>query len=437
MSEKTAGWIWQSLEAARSVTVVAQAHLAQIRRMVVYWNSAESGAAGLADADFLELDGPLEPAFKAALEIFMTTAELPSFDGKVLNPYARARKNDRALLEDTPDAEVVALLLSGHDFDLKAAPEEVALWSAANRRASGIDPKRPFGSESVSRDVRAIIDPHKKLSNAAFSRRRKHLESRLLLLLQFFVQNGRLEPGVYRRGSDWVWRRMEDSDAPPVETLTRQEWAGRMFGQMHYQCQEYAETLHCLIHLVWDNRLTGSYAVLARQFKLENHFDSQRRAEYEGGVEERLRTALVHFPERNGETASPWFTLTLARILNAQARFAEAGDVLKQADLYELAPDEVDLSTINAIGIAFLEGLITRRGLDLLDEEQFQSILAGCHSDWRTRSTLWDFVWNVRREPDRCGEGPGSPGTAHAQALAAQVELMRGGYDPDNKVTHF
>ncbi|MGO1068636.1 hypothetical protein [Lysobacter sp. CA199] len=438
MTEATAVWNWQSLDSARSLTHVAPEHLARIRRLAVQWDSAESGAAGLVDEDFLELDEAMSEAdFQAALEVFMTSADMAAFAGTITNPYARAGADKAALLEDTPDPAVAAQLLSGQAIELTASAEESALWAAANLGANGINPKRPFGSENVSRDVRAIVDPDKTLSNAAFAKRRKHLESRLLLLLQFYVQNARLEPGVYHRGGDWRWRKV-DPDAPaPGEPLTRQEWQQRMSRQMHYECGNYSQTLRCLIHLVWNNRLSGSYAALTQQFKLDNLFDGTECAEYEGRVEERLRVALMHFPDRKGTMPRPWFALTLARMLNGQARFAQAREVLEQADLYGIAPDEADLSTIDTIGVAFLEGLVTRRGLDAFDEDEFQSILAGCHSRWRTRADLWRFVWNVQHEPERYEDTAQSLGLAHAQALAAQIELMRGGYVPDYQVKHF
>jgi hypothetical protein len=436
MSEKTGGWIWANLEAERSVTTVTEEHLAAIRNLVAYWEPAETGAAGLADEDFLELYDAMEPEFEGALEVFMTSADLPQFKGKISNPYRDASEEQRALIEDVPDKDIRALLVSGEDIEFEASGEELALWREANRQASGINPKRPFGSENVSRDVRAIVDPEKTLSNAAFSKKRKHLESRLLLLLQYFVQNAKLEPGTWRRGEDWVWRLTDPDEPPPAEDLTRTEWVQRMYSQLFYEHREYHETLRCLAHLIWNNRLEGSYSELVRQFKLETHFDGSQSI-YEGRSEDRLRAALTHFPEKiTADDGQCWFTMMLVRLLNAQARFPEARDVLEKAGIFDMPAKTVDFGSINAMGLLFLEVIIVRRGLELLDDDEFQSILAGCHSRWRTESDLWRFVYDVQHDPDRI-EDPKNLGLPHAQSVAVQLEVMRGGYEPDAEVRHY
>lgn len=273
MSDEIALWTWRSLSEGRSLTEVTEEHLSRIRTLTVIWNEAESGAAVLAEADFTEIENLRndadEEGFLNALEVFMTTATVAGFEGMIQNPYARAGEDDRYGLENTPSREIADQLLSGQDIDYRAEPDEITLWQNANRRAWGIDPKRPFGSESVSRDVRALVDPDKTLSNATFAKRRKWLESRMLFLLQFFVQNATLAPGLWRRGDDWVWCPVRPDDPPPPgEPLTRAQWMSRMYLQNHYENQEYTETIHALAHLTWNNRLSGSYADLVRQFSI-------------------------------------------------------------------------------------------------------------------------------------------------------------------------
>ncbi|KAB2688454.1 hypothetical protein [Brucella tritici] len=430
MSDEIAFWTWRSLSEGRSLTEVTEEHLSRIRTLTVVWNEAESGAAVLADADFTEIENlgndADEESFLNALEVFMTTATVAGFEGMIQNPYARAGKDDRCALENTPSREIADQLLSGQDIDYRAEPDEITLWQNANRRACGIDPKRPYGSESVSRDVRALIDPDKKLSNAAFAKRRKWLESRMLLVLQFFVQNATLAPGLWRRGDDWVWRPVQPDDPPPPgEPLTRAEWMSRMDRQTYYENREYTETIHALAHLTWNNRLSGSYSDLVRQFSLANHFDSRIRAEYEGTLDERFRAALAAFPERRGDGSIPWFTLSYVRILNAQARFDEARAVLEAADLFEIDNDEVNLSTVNPIGLAWAEGLIARHGAGVMSEDEYQAALFGEHPQWYVEPTLWSFVWDLHYNPDRFKDTAQEPGMAHARALASQLELSR------------
>lgn len=437
MAEETALWTWRSLSEGRSLVEITQEHLDRIRTLTVVWNEAESGAAVLADADFMEIEDLEDDDLGAALEVFMTTAKLSSFEGVIRNPYALAGEDDRYGLDNTPSREIAELILSGQDIKYHAEADEITLWENADRRSYGINPKRPFGSESVSRDVRALIDPQKALSNAAFAKRRKWLESRLLLLLQFFVQNATLPLGPWRRGEDWVWRQVGPDDPPYGESLTHAQWVDRMYLQNHYENVAYTETIHALIHLVWNNRLSGSYAELVRQFKLDNHFDSRGDAHYEGSVEERLRAALQAFPERKGTGPIPWFTLSYARILNSQARFEEACTVLQAAGLFDIDRDELNASTVNTTIIAWAEGLIARHGSGLMSEDEFRAILFGRHSQWYIQPQLWDFVWAMHYKSADYENGAESPGVAHARALAAQLELLRGSYNPDEELKRF
>ncbi len=432
MAEEIGLWTWRSLSEGASLTEVTAEHIARIRDLTVVWNEAESGAAVLAAPDFTEMeelrDEPDEKDFLQALEVFMTTATVPGYEGAIRNAYARAGEDNRSGLQNAPNREVANQLLSGQDIDYRAEPDEITLWQNANRRSWGIDPKRPFGSENVSRDVRSLIDPDKKLSNAAFAKRRKWLESRMLLMLQFFVQNATLAPGLWRRGNDWTWRPIGPDDPPPGEPLTRAEWTSRMYLQNHYENQDYTETIHALIHLAWDNRISGSYTEQVRQFSLQNHFDSRTRVQYEGSFDERFQAALAAFPERKGDGSVPWFTLSYVRILNAQARFGEAQAVLEAASLFEIDRAEVDFSTINTIAIAWAEGLIARHGSGILSESEYKAALFGKNPDWYVQPALWDFIWNLHHNPDRFTGDAQEPSVTHARALAAQMELSRGGH---------
>ena len=427
----TAPWIWQDLESAASVTTVTADDLAQIRKLVVYWDTAENGAAGLADGDFFALDDDGDH-LSTVVDIFLNTATLPQLSGTIINRYADADKGDiSVLLGDVPDAEIRAILMFGEDIEFKATEQDRTLWTEANLRGSGIDPKRPFGSENVSRQIRPIIDPEKTLPKKQFIEHLRRVESRMMLMLQFFVQNAQLEPGSYMRDSSYTWLLVADGEAD-AENLTRVQWSGRMYDQMWDECIEYTKTLQALIHLVWENRLAGTYGQLAEQFKLGTHFDSGRYQKYTGTIEERFQAALAYFPERRGETERPWFTLSYVRLLNAAARFEEARQVLEKADLFDIAASDVDLTTVNPLGVALLESLVTKRGLEIIDDSAFQDIISGAHREWQTKPvSIWSFVWDTQYYDEKYSGDADSPGVKHAQAVTAQIQLMRGGYIPE------
>ena len=429
-TEKTALWTWQDVGCAESVTTVTADDIAEIRNLAVYWETAENGAAGLADADFLEL-GNDTSHFANVVDIFLHNGALPKHKGTIINRYAHADPGDKSiLLDDIPDAEIRALFQSGNDIAFEADEHDLALWAEANLRETGIDPKRPFGTGQVARDVRAIIDPDKKLPKKQFTEQLKRAESRMMLLLQFFVQNAQLEPGTYIRGANYMWNPVTGDEALG-EALTRDEWSSRMHYQMRQENEEYHQTARALAHLIWTNRLKGTYSEIAEQFQLANHFDSEGASRYSGTVEERFQAALKHFPERRGETQRPWFTLSYARLLNASARFEEVKAVLEHADLFNIPASEVNLRTVNPLSVALLEGLVAKRGLDIIGEDEFQDILANVHPDWRYQpDSIWDFVWQVQREGDRYWEESETPGLMHAQALAGQIEMLRGGFVP-------
>lgn len=100
--------------------------------------------------------------------------------------------------------------------------------------------------------------------------------------------------------------------------------------------------------------------------------------------------------------------------------------MLEAADLFEIDNAEVNLSTVNPIGLAWAEGLIARHGGGVMSEDEYQATLFGKHSQWCVQPGLWSFVWNLHHYPDSFEHAAQEPGMAHARALAAQLELSRG-----------
>ena len=441
MSEKTAPFPWAELFSERTIVEVTEAHIAHIRGLCVCWEAVENGAAGLTDAEDDDGTTPTPDNIEDAIAVFLQAATLPVTSGRVRNPFAGIDLDDDAfMLDDTPDQTVADLLRAGADFDFVATETDLALWAEANRGAEGIDPKRPFGTENPSRDVRRLVDPDKTLSNAAFSKRRKQLESRQMLMLLFFIQNAQLEPGTWRMAEeDGAWRRLQPGEPLPHRMLTRCEWIDALYRRHHYECQDYTATIHCLQKLVFDDRVRGSYAEMTRQFKLDNLFGGEMRAEHVGSAEEHLRTALGHFPDRRGGPETPWFTLALVRMLNAQARWAEARAALEAADLFDIDRKDVQLDHVDALNCAYLEGLIARNGLGLIPDDEFNAILCDTHRRWKIfgRRSLSSFVRDLRYHPERYEDDAQPPGVTHARALVAQLELMEGPYRPEYEPTWF
>ncbi|MQY47117.1 hypothetical protein GAO09_13845 [Rhizobiales bacterium RZME27] len=438
MTEETGLWTWRKRSEGRGLLEVTEAHLERIRGLTVIWDAGEAGAAVLADDEFSDLDNldQEDEELATVLGIFMVSARVPAFEGLVRNPYARAGEDDRFGLDDVPASDIAKLLLSGQDIALKAEPDEVALWDNADRRFYGINPKRPFGSENVSRDVRALVDPEKTLSNAAFAKRRKWLESRLLLLLQFFVQNAVLPLGKWVRDDERNWRLLDPNETPPAgEEISRKEWASRMFLQNYYENRDYTDTLHALFHLARTDRLSGSHADIVKRFKLDNHFDAVSDFAYQGAIEERFLAALKFFPERLKDPGVPWFTLSYARVLNASARFEEAHAVLEAAGVFDITREELNSSTINTVLIAWVEGLIARYGSGRLPGRELFAILNGGHSKWYVQPTLISIFQQWRSYPKEYRDDAEEPGLDHARAMAAQLELIQTIDNRDVKLT--
>ncbi|MEL6547577.1 MAG: hypothetical protein AAFQ82_23340, partial [Myxococcota bacterium] len=216
----TAPWTWANLEEEPDL-IVTDEHLALIRALKVGFETVENGAASVEIPEAVEV---IPTDFERVVDLFLNHATLERFGGRMINPYS-PDDDELFLLEDVPDPEIRALFESGEDIEFEASESELALFAEANLGSEGIDPKRPFGSQSVSRDVRRIIDPEKKLNRKDFSKARKYHESRMLVLLQFFVQNAKLSTGTYTK-KDYEWRIAGD-DEPKAEQIDVDEWYGR------------------------------------------------------------------------------------------------------------------------------------------------------------------------------------------------------------------
>lgn len=440
MSDKTAPWIWPSLFEERNTGEVTQAQIDWIRKAVVYWDIAEKGAACLAGEDQEPFCDMEDDNLQTAVEIFLNAAKCEPLQGIIRNPYTKIPRNEVGfLLEDVSDQSIAKLFLSGDDIDYIAEEDELNLWRETSLTGYGIDPKRPFGSENVSRDVRAIVDPDKKLSNRAFAKRRKYLESRLMLTLQFFVQNAQLEAGTYKYKSDEGWVRITGEEPAHCEMISEREWVDRLYLTQHYECETYTKTAQALALLVWENRVAGSYSKLAEQFKLANLHDTIIERRYKGSLIDILQAAVKHFPEETSDPKESWFSMVLVRVLNSQARFAEAKAILQKSHLYNIDPKLANYSKITETNLAILENIITRRGLEELSKDEFQAILSNTHSEWEpeTNDDIWYFISNIKHTPEQIEGAESHDAFSRVTATCTQLEIMNGGYEENAKLKRF
>ena len=421
--EKTGFWPWPHRDAGSAQVSFGPEQLAFIRSLTVCWNPAETGAAGLADEAFLDMEGASEDQL-TLIEMFLNTASMPDWAGPVRNPFgqAGADPDDMAVcLEDVPDQSVAEILRSGQDFDFAPEDDLLTLWREADLRGEGIDPKRPFGTGHVSRDVRALIDPEKTLSNAAFSKRRKLLESQLMLMLLRFVQAAELPFGDYARDADWHGHPAAEVAARTGEEIDHQEWVSRLYPGQIYQTQDYTKTLQAAGHLMWEGRLKGSYGALADSLELGNFYGVAEHTYSDVPIEDMVRTGLEAFAE--GELKP--LTRMMVRILNSQSKFKKARKLLKRSGAL---PDK-KVSYRDGISpelVFHAEAVLARLGRKMKK--------TGLYLDAMERVKLPGLSWSWLDDLQRADAYEMDPAQSHLvehlQAVAAQLQFMRGPYVP-------
>ncbi len=440
----TAIWSWPSIYDDDKPFRLTEAHIKDIRELVSYWSVTETGAAMLATADFEELedvhedDDPEDRAFLTALDIFLSLAELQSWTGTIRNPYSSNADEYTWLLSAAPDQDVVKDFRAGKDLAFQASEEEQQLWQAANLRNCGIDPKRPFGTGHVSRDIRAIIDPEKRLPAAKFRQRRKFLESRMVLLLQFFVQHAHIEPGLFQRiGGQFEWQPVNGDDVPSGEEIDICTWRSRTITPFVDMTRDFADTIKCLAHLAWNNRIEGRYIDHVKTFKLDNHYTLETNASYVGDLGEQVSTGLQHFCAEDCAECHAQLLIMAVRMHNAAGRHSAALALLKASAINLDSGKEPAWTTNDPFTLAWLERLIATYGSGEMSYDEYRSVLVGWHRGWPgwINDKLWSFVRSVIHAPDQADETAHTlkEGNFYDELLATcqQINLMRGGYVRD------
>lgn len=421
-------WPWPGwMEGVKEVEFGPE-ELSSIRKLAVLWDIGETGAAGLADEDLVELDDS-DDALMNLVEMFLNTAKVKNFDGVIRNPY-RLGTHDPTVIEaclgPVPDQEIAGLLRSGAEIPLKAGPDDLALWRNASLRGTGIDPKRPFGSGNVSRDIRAIVDPDKTLNSRRFAAYRKTIESRQMLLLQFFVQNAELPFGAYATDDRSQWVSVDELGGARGEWIARDRWISNVAAAHHYQTEAFARTAQAAAHLLWENRLEGDYAALVRSLKLDNHYGVSESSWSRVPTLEIVERGLEAFPEDELEDEDKTLTLMLVRIYLSQSRFQDALDLLEKAKVGSAFEKPKNLTPYRPESLFYLEGFLARMGKEVLAQGVYAS-----HRDSRARRSGPEYPWvTYLEETHECPPDEDQIYFWRAKANDAQFNLLRGPYLP-------
>jgi hypothetical protein len=426
MSEKTALWTWRDVyEDPRDVTFDADG-LKLIRSLNVIWESAEAGAAGV-DLDEFDEVSDAGADIEALIDLFLTTATLPTPKGVIRPPYDKASVEEMGwMLEDIPDAEIKAQVLSGEDIAFEATAQDQLLWSEANIGSEGINCKRPFGTGNVSSDLRALMDPDKKLSNQAFGKLRKQAEARMVLYLMFFVQTAELHFDDYTRDKTYAWVPSSSIDREAGERIDRETWCDRVSGIVHSQCKDYTKTAMAVGQLVWEDRLQGDYPALNTRLRLHDFYEDFFTPRYVGLVREMLETGLEAFPETDLPVLEKTMTLTLLRVLNGTGDFDAARDLMQKHGIWEIDPNTCSLSPLNAEAVVFFESIAARMGLGQIERENFERRAFGAIRG--PSNFFFDILHDIGEWKDGCPKDVPFYRYSRACAVIAQLQIMRGPY---------
>ena len=430
-------WVWRDREQEEDFLLTPE-HIARIRTLAAGWDGAENGAASLMfpyETDAELDDGEATESLFTPCEIFLNSADPGDWAGSIASPYAHPPflgQQSAAELESVPDQAVIAPLAAGETFAFQAEPAEIALWAEADLRGDGIDPKRPFGSGNVRRDIKQIIDPAGTLSKRDLDALIPRLESRMVLLLQYFLQHAAIEPGVFEQPEGWNWTRKEGTETDGAEFIDAQEWAQRLSSAFHYQTRDYSESCKCLAHLVWEDRVDGDYADMVRQFRLDNFYTIDTHQRYDGTTLDILAAGLEAFGGSSDIDARRILMLRAVRIYNSRADYALASALLEQWAGHISGFDPKTHPIGSPEGLMFFEWLIAARGTDAISDEAFRDLLFGSQRSERFADNPWDWVWKLAHEWDDMTYEDDGPFLAYIQGAAVQLMLMRGGYSANS-----
>lgn len=406
----TAPWTWKRRDGGPTHFELTEAHLAAVRELVVWWDDTEAGAPALAHPDLVSLGSPPRTELEMAAAVFMDAAAIDTWPGPVHSPWGDVPAEDADdLLSALPDGPLHTRWRRGGHLHVAPSPAARALWAAAARGPAGIDPKRPFGTATVMRDLRAILDPQGQLDAAALATLGDQARAELLPMLQRFVQHATLPLGPYSRvDGAWVPGR------PPAEELDAMDWWHRLCGEAATMNAGYSATIRALHHLVDEGRVEGDYPELVERYRLHDLYGAPAGLRWTGGWTARLEAAVAAFPEQRV------FRLQLVRQANARAEFPTARVHLEAMDRWAPPLPGPTLATPGWPAVLLLEGLACRRGLGLLDRQAFLDALTDRGHD--PDATPWDVVFRVLHHGRDVVDDPVL--WRHAEAVSAQLQLQ-------------
>ena len=406
---------WPFPETDATALTMTPDHLATIRSLVAVWDITEAGAPGLVlrNGKTLE-DHPLAPS----VELFLNAAVLPDKNGQITNPWASGTmpaQDNAALLEYIPDTNLRAQLANDAKINFTADAADHALWNAAQLGQTGIDPKRPFGSGNVSQNMRALLDPHNKMSRTEFSKLKRYRFSRMILMLQLFVQRATLAPGVYWNTPQHGWQHAGQISKTP-EQIGEAEWASRLETLFHRSENRYCSDLRFYVFEDTETfHLEGPYPTLAKRLKLDEIYTIEHYSPSPSYLLEKALRYLDHWPETTGDMQHSFATHVAARCYNAVGDFEKAAQVMARAHL-EFPNPEIDLkSPVSQQESLWANMIITRHGLGQISDDAFVAMfdtpLSGSGT-WADRVTQ---IYE-RKEPK---------GWENYSATYSQIKLMR------------
>lgn len=414
-------WPWPHRDADGQVLGFGARERQFLRQATVFWDSAEWRAPGLADAGFEPIEA-LGKGWTDMVDLFLNTARIARWDGVIENCFATASPRDiEYALADVPDAEVRAMLASGQPIPFAPDADLLRLWQAADKRGTGIDPKRPYGTAHVARDIRAMIDPDKTLGRNAFKARRDRLESEMMLMLLRFVQGAELPFDDYVRDETHAWVPISSLAERPQDRIGHGDWVDRLYLPYVYGMRAYLATMKASAQLMWEGRLQGGFEELCRQMKLGDAWDRSAHGYSAVPLETLLTAGLAGFDEAAHPKGQKPMTRMLVRLLNAQNRFGEALALMERAgERPERAPRGDEGITPALVysyewALAELGAEMLRRRI-WLDDPELERQAGGL--DW---SLLFDLLHNADMPPAAQKDL-----AEHMQAIAAQLQFMRG-----------
>ena len=375
MPDTPSSYPWPFPEPNARVFEITKTHIAAIRQLVAVWDIGETGAPALVlpDGDELE-DDPLA----RYVELFLNAAVLPSASGTIPNRLLSGEmpaEERETYLAYIPDTSLRAEFEEKESIPFTADAMDLALWDAAQKWEAGIDPKRPFGTGNVAKDMRAILDPENTLSRGEFTKLKRTRFSRMILMLQLFVQEAQLKPGIYSYSSRLGWQHADERRKTPLH-LDEETWTKYLGRPFHKAESSYLYDLqYHVFEATTPPDLRGSYSEVANRLDLIRNYTHEAYSPGPNYLLEKATKGYAHWPETSGDFKHSFFTHVAARCCNALGAFDEAAAWYARAKL--TLPDPViDLNApVSADESLWVNMTVSRYGSGAISAADFTDLM--------------------------------------------------------------